>query len=150
MSWANLIFGLRGRINRSQFLVGIIAVGVLSQILTIWIMASLYDQPAHFGYIAGPQFEAANAMSGVISLPVLLSLGVRRAHDIGASGWVVFVALVAPLLGALPLLFGGAVLWLFALPGALGGLVLLMALGTKGSNRYGDEPAPGLSGAWGS
>jgi uncharacterized membrane protein YhaH (DUF805 family) len=150
LSWLSAILGVHGRINRVQYLVGVVACSIVAEVLTIWLMATVYGQPSQQGYLEGEEFDAARFLSGTITMPLLLSLGVRRAHDIGASGWIVLAALAAPFLGALPLLFGGRLMWLFALPAAVGTLLLIVALGKKGPNKYGKEPAPGLSGDWGS
>jgi uncharacterized membrane protein YhaH (DUF805 family) len=50
-----------------------------------------------------------------------LAVGVRRLHDVGKSGWFLFVALI-PIIGAI---------WL---------LVLLCTDGNAGANEYGPNP----------
>lgn len=50
-----------------------------------------------------------------------LSVGVRRLHDIGKSGWMMLIALI-PLIGAI---------WL---------IVLFAKNGTVGPNQYGEDP----------
>jgi len=50
-----------------------------------------------------------------------LAVSVRRLHDVGKSGWFLFIALI-PLIGAI---------WL---------LVLYFTEGTSGDNEYGADP----------
>jgi uncharacterized membrane protein YhaH (DUF805 family) len=58
------------------------------------------------------------AIVTLLTLPISLSLHVRRWHDLDQSGWMTTLAFV-PLVGA------------------IASLVLLFAPGTRGSNRYG-------------
>ena len=71
------------------------------------------QMPIHFGWLYLLYIL-------VIFLPFLATF-VRRMHDIGKSGWILFVYMI-PLAGAI---------WL---------LVLLCAEGTKGDNKYGTDP----------
>jgi uncharacterized membrane protein YhaH (DUF805 family) len=57
----------------------------------------------------------------LVSLVPSLAVQVRRLHDIGKSGWWLFVGIV-PIIGGI---------WLFA---------LYVSEGDSGPNRYGDDP----------
>jgi uncharacterized membrane protein YhaH (DUF805 family) len=50
-----------------------------------------------------------------------LGVGIRRLHDVGKSGWFLFIAII-PIIGGI---------WL---------LVLMCTAGTPGSNSYGVNP----------
>ena len=63
-------------------------------------------------------------LSGLYSLAIILpslAIEIRRLHDIGKSGWWIFIALI-PLVGSI---------WL---------LVLLATEGQPGENQYGPDP----------
>lgn len=71
-----------------------------------------------------PSPNSAGVISGIYSLAILLpslTVGVRRLHDIGKSGWFTLIVLV-PLVGAI---------WL---------LVLDCTAGDLGPNQYGQDP----------
>jgi uncharacterized membrane protein YhaH (DUF805 family) len=55
-----------------------------------------------------------------------LAIGVRRLHDVGKSGWFMFICLI-PLIGAI---------WL---------LVLFCTEGKRGDNEYGPDPNAGAT-----
>jgi uncharacterized membrane protein YhaH (DUF805 family) len=50
-----------------------------------------------------------------------LAVSVRRLHDVGKNGWMIFISLI-PIIGAI---------WL---------LVLLVAAGEQGTNKWGENP----------
>lgn len=83
-----------------------------------------------FSIVVGAIFEiispdASTIVSGLFSLVHLvpsLSVGARRLHDTGRSGWWQALGLV-PLIGFLVL------------------LVLMLLKGNEGSNRFGEPPA---------
>jgi uncharacterized membrane protein YhaH (DUF805 family) len=82
---------------------------------------------------------------------VLVVLCVPRLHDIGQPGWwvggaiIAEIAVLATAFAALAPDAAMVVMGLFVLL-ILVGLVVLGALpGQKGTNKYGAEPAPGLS-----
>ncbi len=69
-------------------------------------------------------FGAGSSLGNIYSLVVLipsLSVGTRRLHDIGKSGWMLLVALI-PLAG-----------WIWI-------IVLLASEGDSGDNQYGPNP----------
>ena len=68
-------------------------------------------------------------LSYIYSLAVMLpsiGVGVRRLHDVGKSGWFLFIALI-PLIG---------IIWL---------LILMVKEGDTGPNQYGADPKGGDS-----
>ena|SRR3989339_1642209 len=63
-------------------------------------------------------------LSSIYSLAVLIpsiAVSIRRLHDIGKSGWMIFISLI-PLIGSI---------WL---------LVLMVTNGNPGENKYGSDP----------
>ena len=66
-------------------------------------------------------FPEAVTIYLVLTLVPTISVGVRRIHDVGKSGWFYFIALI-PLIGAI---------WL---------LVLFFTEGNQGENQYGPDP----------
>ena len=71
-------------------------------------MAAMYG--GHFG-VVGMVFDAIGPFLIILlsivllgSFPPLLSVSIRRLHDIGKSGWVLLIVLI-PILGAVLLLF---------------------------------------------
>ncbi|MFN3159410.1 MAG: DUF805 domain-containing protein [Rubinisphaera brasiliensis] len=75
--------------------------------------------------VDGPEYDSAiNGIGAIYNLAILLpALGVlvRRLHDIGKSGWWIFIALI-PLIGAIIL------------------LLFLIRDSEPGSNQYGPNP----------
>ena len=90
---------------------------VLVNILIIILLSILVN-------ILGLTFGDSGIISTLYSLAVLiptLAVGVRRLHDVGKSGWWLFIALI-PVLGGLYLLY------------------LYVTDGTAGDNLYGPNP----------
>lgn len=94
-------------------------------------------------------------LSGIFSLGVLvpnLSVAVRRLHDTDRSGWWILLPVVPAILVFVPLfagLGGSGMLFLgILLIGVLGCAILLLVWycteGTRGPNRFGDDPKADL------
>lgn len=102
--WQTL-FGLNGRIGRSTFWLLVIAVGLLdlafASLVSDWIHAQYFNGAIPLrpdGHFVGAGFGVL--VVAVLSLWILLSLGVKRAHDRGRSGWWLLIGLI-PVYGVL-------------------------------------------------
>ena len=103
-----------GRARRREYWFFALINGVIS------ILLSLID--SSFGSFDAD--EGLGALSGIYTIAVLLpgvSVGVRRLHDTGKSGWWMLICLV-PIAGAIAL------------------LVFLVKDGEPGENEYGPDP----------
>lgn len=108
---ARLYFDLRGRVSRRQFWLH----GVLALVGVALVAHALLD-------IARVPSQTAQLLVNLLLLWPALAVSVKRWHDRDRSGWWVLLNLL-PLLG-----------WLWALLD--NGLVP----GTRGANRYGEDP----------
>ena len=108
---ARLYFDLRGRVSRRQFWLH----GVLALVGVALAAHALLG-------IARVPSQTAELLVNLLLLWPALAVSVKRWHDRGRSGWWVLLNLL-PLLG-----------WLWALLD--NGLVR----GTRGANRYGEDP----------
>jgi uncharacterized membrane protein YhaH (DUF805 family) len=103
------IFSASGRIGRLRYLAYGMAAGLVYLALIVVAVLAL-----------GPSGMMGVGVAGYIALIVMnVFWGIQRAHDMGWSGWMVFLWLV-------PL---AALVWLFK-------------AGTHGSNEYGAPPPP--------
>ncbi|PTS79451.1 DUF805 domain-containing protein, partial [Sphingomonas sp. HMWF008] len=106
------------------------------------------------GAVAAAGNLSGGLLSGIFSLAVLvpnLSVSVRRLHDTDRSGWWILLPLVPLVLafaavfagdrsaGASALIFAGVALLGFFISGLLL-LVWYCTEGTRGPNRFGDDP----------
>ncbi len=106
--------GFTGRSRRKEFWMFVL-FNILFSIVAVMLdaAAGLLDPMTGYGPI-----------SGLYSLAVLLpgiAVAVRRLHDVGKSGWFLFIILL-PLIGAI---------WL---------IVLYATDGHAGTNKYGPNP----------
>ena len=119
----NLLFGFQGRINRARFWYAHIGV-VIAQIVVFSLAggaALLQGDPRAMANSA----SATGLMASLLFIPIFwvsLALAVKRYHDLGKSGWWIFIVFV-PLIGAI---------WFLIEVGFLPG--------TKGPNPYGPDP----------
>jgi uncharacterized membrane protein YhaH (DUF805 family) len=148
-----LLFGLRGRIPRTDFWVGLIAtVGITA------LAILLGGNSVRVGGL-GPFFAVVTAI-GVLSPFCLAAVVVKRLHDLDKSGWYVVAFLVPLLLAALAVmahlgLREGRVIeewqgfWTMTFYIAAGLATVLLAYfalklgltrGTLGPNRFGPDP----------
>lgn len=88
--------------------------------LILLIIAAVLDSALGTNFAPFPYGWIYVAYALAVFLPGL-AVGVRRLHDVGKSGWFIFIALI-PIAGAI---------WL---------LVLLCTEGTRGENQYGADP----------
>lgn len=91
------------------------------------------DQLLSFLYAIVISFAGFLVIPFLVTLPFILSLHVRRLHDIGKSGWMVFLIVLAAVVTALAPFIG----WLFSLA-LLYGLPLWTKSGKEGPNKFGE------------
>lgn len=148
-----------GRIGRARWWLGMIALIVISQVLQVWLLASLFDYNV-FDVSAPPLAKPAHQILSIVSLALLyplFAISAKRVHDRGRSAWWVLVIIVPFLLmiAASPL---GYLDWttpqafwsssqlglgtlLLVLVGLLWAVVDLGILaGTPGDNEFGPDP----------
>lgn len=147
MSWLRFAFDFSGRLNRLQLLAGALLIGLLSSLLTLPFLLRL--PPASGGGVTlTREYEiATNVIDLIFAVPVL-SLLVRRAHDLGLTGFVVLLLLAWTLggnavLAIWPDLNNSFVEIVFALVGVLAGFALVLSPGQNGDNRFGSAPRSG-------
>ena len=105
-----MFFSLEGRLNRKPYFFGNLAIGIISSIITFITSHSSGILISILGFIVG----VAIIIGGV-------SLVVKRLHDLDKGG-----------------LF--ALLMLIPIVDFFFGLYLLVAKGTEGVNRFGEDP----------
>ncbi len=113
-------FDYRGRARRSEYW-----AFVLWQLAILAAAVNVMTLVPHGMKGMDVVIWAGLVQAAVFALPTL-SLQVRRLHDQGSSGWWL-------LIGFLPYIGAGWMFW------------LMVARGTPGANRYGDDPRrPGV------
>lgn len=148
LSWLRLFWGLHGRLNRRQLWLGNLILGFASTLIMMGLFEAIAPQALGGGYALDPVMilHAAN----YATLPFGISLVVRRAHDVGRSGWWVIVPFIV--LSLWTWLVVAANLdynleFLLMSPVIVIGLVILAVLffelGTPGPNAYGPQPREG-------
>lgn len=137
----------RGRARRAEYWWFYLFVVIIS------IVASLVD-----GVIAGGEPQSFPIVSAVVSLATVipyLAVAVRRFHDRDMSGWLVLIPVV--ILFMVGVLFGTTlagggtgtafgILGLGILAVAVAGIWMLVMMclpGTRGPNRFGEDPKGG-------
>ncbi len=108
-----MFFTYRGRVNRKRFLLR------YSLLLAIHVIAK--------ELLNTPSTEEMYALTALILLFPTVMLGIRRAHDIGKSGWWMLLSLI-PIVN---------LIW---------DLVLVFKAGTPGPNKFGPDPLTDTSG----
>jgi uncharacterized membrane protein YhaH (DUF805 family) len=150
MLWYELLFSFQGRINRQDFLVVFVATIVVGCALAGLVTGVVWLLTLTRGPQAIPSFGASYILAGLIvfgpTILVGLSLGAKRLHDRGKSGWWLLLYWI---IGGVLIAFGYC--WLydgiayFLL--AIGSLLVALSLvdlgfgpGTVGPNAYGLDP----------
>jgi uncharacterized membrane protein YhaH (DUF805 family) len=154
---ASLLFGFKGRINRLQYWVGSLGVGVGAVIVLFSIGLALAPQPGASKdavLTAAPLMLIMMGLVGIVMGWAGMALQVKRFHDRNQPGWLVLLPLL-PMFGLMSTVIGGVlagqdpgqiyaaanpyVLALWAIN--LGFFINLGCLGgTDGPNKYGDPP----------
>lgn len=104
----------KGRARRSEYWMFALISGLISMVITI------FENMLNITY----ENEIQGFISTIYSLVVIipsLAVGVRRLHDVGKSGWMLFIGFI-PLIGAI---------WL---------LILFCRDSQPGTNQYGPNP----------
>ena len=101
-------FVFRGRASKTEFWYFFLSFVLTAISIEGAYLAAMYG--GHFG-VVGMVFDAIGPFLIILlsivllgSFPPLLSVSIRRLHDIGKSGWVLLIVLI-PILGAVMLLF---------------------------------------------
>lgn len=142
-----------GRISRKSFWLKYVPV-----LIVLFIGSDIADQYLYPGVILVGGYGPASTAVNVLTLWPQIAVTTKRFHDRGMSGWWQFLFNIGIVLGAVfllsamleaeaageiepnlwtPLLVGAGLLVVFG----LGELIILGFLrGTKGRNKYGDDP----------
>lgn len=153
IDWQGLLFSWNGRMRRSHFWIGMVAIGAVNMV--------------------GSAIPLVGFLISLVLLVPAASIAARRLHDMGKSARLALIPVIASaaavLLGAVaaaaPAAFGGAgALGMLALAGPLLLLVSVLLLvnlvfvlwiglsaGVKGANAYGVDPRGAeavLPGSW--
>lgn len=137
-------FSFKGRLNRKPFLMRLMMLGAISIFFVLIVINAephLKEDPAHF---------ATNVRKSLVFwvyyIPLIIasiSLGVRRLHDLNLSGWWMLLGSGALLstvnTGNTAIDLAAAILFYIA---QLFNLFLIFFRGTKGPNRFGEDPVP--------
>jgi len=145
--WQHALFSFQGRLRRSHFWIGWLIV-LAANVLTSWI-----------------------PFVGLLLLWPTFAIGVKRLHDMGLTGWLIVTPWVLNIIGTIAIVGSigvqaimnsqaleaedpAAIIALLAPVFGLLGLLLLANLGfllwiglvegTRGPNRYGEDPKGGL------
>jgi uncharacterized membrane protein YhaH (DUF805 family) len=155
MGVLDLLFSFKGRINRSQFWLGQIAlIGLIAAVFLIWVIGLAGTVGPDFSTLSQQQQNTAtvSALSGLafafLFTTVLMcwigaALAIKRLHDRGKSGWTTMmyavpgvVSVIAPL-GIFLLLSTAVNIWVFIELGFL--------KGDEGANQFGPGPSGDVS-----
>jgi len=117
-------FKFKGRARRKEYWMFMLFNVVLASVAAVLDSALLGTVSKNLG------FGLLSSLYALVALMPELAVTVRRLHDVGKSGWWLFITLV-PFIGSI---------WL---------LVLLASDGQPGENKYGPNPASRLTGAGG-
>lgn len=124
-NWINM-FALKGRASRSEF-------------IAFWSVAILLF-PIFVPYaVFSAQLSYAVIIASALLIAALFTLSIRRFHDMNRSGFwggFLFVA-VFGILSTLATLPQFTIIYIFSI---FGYFVLSLISGTKGSNKYGEQP----------
>jgi uncharacterized membrane protein YhaH (DUF805 family) len=161
MSVTDLLFSLKGRINRKPWWLATIAAGFAASIITAVIEIIARSS----GHVAVDPVTNQTEPTGVLGLAVLavglanmwiaFALSVKRLHDRDRTGWWLVWQLLIILLAVILIVVAIVVpeeqrpLW-YALGGGAGVLAFVISVwlfvhigflrGTQGPNRFGPDP----------
>ena len=142
MSWVRFFFSLQGRINRLQALLGLCGGAF---VISAFSVVNMSVGPHMRGEVM--VFESLRPSMIVpyaVGLVSQLTIFVRRAHDVGRSGWIVFWwAAIALCLNLFVATQSMTVYLALAIPMVLSGLWLQFSPGLPGANQFGEPPRPG-------
>ncbi len=147
MNWVRFLFGFQGRINRLQAMTGLYGFNLLMMAIIVCSLFIVEFMPGE-AISATVAFLLLFAPYMVLTTASQIAIAVRRAHDVGLSGWVVaWWALLVAALVALqliwPALDGSVVEILLLAPTVLVAFSLFLLPGQPLANRFGDPPRAG-------
>lgn len=106
-------FSFEGRIKRSEYLVSIVVLNIVSFFVGLFIGAASNTSAGIDAVVAGVVY----LLFGLCYLWIFLAQSAKRLHDIGLSGWFSILALIP-----------------------LGTLILFIIDGQPRENKYGPDP----------
>lgn len=92
--------------------------------IAVYVVAGILDGILGMGGMIGGLYGPLTLLAALFFIIPSFSVGIRRLHDTERSGWWLLIGLV-PLIGGLVLLY------------------FFIVEGTRGPNRYGDDPKEG-------
>ena len=137
-------FSFNGRLNRKPFFMQVMMLAAMSIFLILYIITvepSLKADPVNFGTNV-----RRYVIFWVVYIPLIISgisLGVRRLHDMNLSGWWMLLSIGS--------FFGGTdygsasvnlMVTILGIIAQMFSIVLLLRRGTRGPNRFGEDPIP--------
>jgi len=146
------LFGFSGRMNRKKYIIRVAFLHIFWTLVFLTFILAFF--PFMFSYwLTGDASVIYNAtplsplkqtlirpvhaltfMMGIICFVVMISLDVRRLHDMNLSGWWILVAIVGMLVISFFVAQLSTPLYL------LWNAFLFLKPGTFGPNKYGDDP----------
>lgn len=131
-SWLGKFFSLQGRLNRKKFIVRDIRLGVIMLIVYFFLMYLLFLMGVDVEGAGNGIFMVWNAVAVCMGIPLAL----RRLHDLDQPGWWLIGYFLGPIVpGSVTIVLAVINVYCFALS-----IYLLFFRGTKGPNRYGEDP----------
>lgn len=135
-------FSFKGRVNRKPFMYRLLVIGGLSIFFLLYIITiepHLKEDLPNF-----TQNLRRQLIFWVFYIPLAissLSIGIRRLHDLNRSEWWIFLSLL-PMVGSYIPQSEDTILTITAFNyiGQMFNLYLLLAKGTNGPNKYGEDP----------
>ena len=120
-------FDFRGRSRRSEYwwtMLVFVAIGLPLVLLDEFLFAGQWEsQNSHgwAGFVGYLRYYPISSIFEWLTLIPLVSLGMRRLHDIGRTGWWALIGLI-PILGLIVL------------------IIFAATEGNRGRNEYGSDP----------
>jgi uncharacterized membrane protein YhaH (DUF805 family) len=147
LSWREAFFSWRGRVSRGACLFGVMAISFVWAIASMLLLAIVFPGPQ--GFTPSRTTDTVIFASLALSLVPQASLLVRRAHDLGVSGYwlLIFVVPFAVFIMARLIdqsLYGSWIETLVSMFYLGGMLIIFFAPGQRKANRFGAPPPPGL------
>ena len=162
MSWAQILFSFRGRLNRQPYWLTIIGLALAFAVAVFAVLALGENTALLFDEVDDNYVPEGSELAGALFLMLAalvltycnLAIGAKRLHDRDKSAWWLLVIVVGGSLFEFATLFGVEAVGTEEEPSTLGnGLILIGGLislwffvelgffkGTQGPNRFGEDP----------